>query len=124
MTRSSAARKIQTAPSAGFLKASLRRWGVKRPIGIFKRIDKSGNKGFRTLLWHNHSQDLDLRLLPHPLDIVRKPGVSREAKIVVSGDLTVERPVIDPFELQMINRVNLVAEASQGNQQRLTHVLV
>jgi hypothetical protein len=24
----------------------------------------------------------------------------------------------------MINRVNLVAEASQGNQQRLTHVLV
>ena len=98
--------------------------GVKRPIGIFKRIDKGGNKGFHPLLWHNHPQDLDLRLLPHSLDIVRKPGISREARIVVSGDLTVERPVIDPFELQMINRVNLVAEASQGDQQRLRHVLV
>ena len=98
--------------------------GVKRPIGIFKRIDEGGNECFDSLLWHNDSQDLDLRLLSHSPDIVRKPSISREAKIVVSGDLTVERPVIDPFELQMINRVNLMAQASQGNHQRLRHVPV
>ena len=39
------------------------------------------------------------------------PSVSGEAKIVVFGNLTVQRAVVDSLELEVINRINFVAEA-------------
>ena len=39
-------------------------------------------------------------------------------------DLLIEYPVIEPFQFEMIHRVNLVAEIFQGTDQRLRHVLV
>jgi hypothetical protein len=35
----------------------------------------------------------------------------------VDGDLLIEYPVIEPFQFEMIHRVNLVAEIFQGTDQ-------
>ena len=45
---------------------------------------------------------------------VGKSRVPRKTKIVTDGDLPIERPVIEPLELEMIHRINLVAEAFES----------
>jgi|SoiMetStandDraft_2_1073263.scaffolds.fasta_scaffold101130_4 hypothetical protein len=44
--------------------------------------------------------------------------------VILDRDLPIECPVIETFQLEMIDRVNLVTEIFEGNDQRLTNVLV
>jgi hypothetical protein len=45
-------------------------------------------------------------------------------KVIIARDLSIECPVIEPLQFEMIHRVNLVTEIFQGTDQRLRHVLV
>ena len=44
--------------------------------------------------------------------------------VILDPDLPIECPVIETFQLEMIDRVNLVTAIFEGNDQRLTNVLV
>jgi len=44
--------------------------------------------------------------------------------VILDRDLPIECPVIETVQLEMIDRVNLVTEIFEGNDQRLTNVLV
>ena len=59
-----------------------------RPIGFLQSVNKRWNERLDFLLGHDHTENF--------------------------GDLPIERPVIEPLELEMIHRINLVAEAFES----------
>jgi hypothetical protein len=57
-------------------------------------------------------------------NIVRKASIPGKTEVILDRDLPIQCPVIEPFQFEMIDRVNLVTEIFQGTDQGLRHVLV
>ena len=57
-------------------------------------------------------------------NVVGKASVPGKTKVIVDCVLAIECAVIEPCQLEMIDRINLMAEIFQGINQRLRHVLV
>ena len=53
-----------------------------------------------------------------------KASVPGKTEVILNRDLPIERPVIEPFQFEMIDRVNLVTEIFQGTDQGFRQVLV
>ena len=85
-----------------------------RPIGFLQSVNKRRNERLDFLLGHDHTENFDLGRVSHLAHLVGKSRVPRKTKIVTDGDLPIERPVIEPLELEMIHRINLVAEAFES----------
>jgi len=53
-----------------------------------------------------------------------KPPIPGKTEFILDCDLPIECSVIEPFQFEMIDRVNLVTEIFQGTEKGLRHVLV
>jgi hypothetical protein len=57
-------------------------------------------------------------------NVVCKSRIPGKTEFILDCDLPMECPAIEPFQFEMIDRVNLVTEIFQGTEKGFRHVLV